>query len=295
MTDSKTPAGQNPTEQLMIQLRLEGVKEANRRARYAFLASTVASLSIMITVWNAYGSWNRFLPFLKGGAFATSEVTQWAQKELLSEWVKDHTISNQVLGIRVSIFDAALLGSVSVYVISMWFFYSLRRANRAIGSLLRDTKDAEGALVNMVYYGVADQLIFAETGQGDEPISDLDTIKDPVPRGIVVRYAYQALFFLPGLAILSIVVGDMLSLALEAPFRQGTPVLLPHLKDMSADEWVKLICMELIAVFLTYEAFKLGWKCLRFEKATGEILKQYSNLLLPHGATGRRAAGRPRR
>lgn len=266
----------NEIKRFTIQLRLEAVKDANKRARLAFLASIIASLGILITVWNAYGSWNRFIPFLKDGTFASSEVTRWAQKELLSEWVKNHTISVGILGIRVSIFDAALLGSVSIFIISIWFFYSLRRANRTIGSLLRDTKNEPQDFVNMIYHGVINNLIFAETGHGDMPIDNLEVIESSPQGTPFVRLAYQALFFLPGLSILSIVVGDMLSLlVLAAPFRQGTPVLLHHILYAPASDWAKLIIMELIAVFLTVETFRLCWKCLQFEKATGKLLKQF--------------------
>jgi hypothetical protein len=266
-------------KQVTLQLRLEAVKEANKRARFAFLASTIASLAVLITVWNAYGSYYRFLPFLSDGAFASSEVTQWAQRELLSEWVKNQTISVGFLGIRVGVFDAALLGSISIFVISIWFFYSLRRANRTIGFLLRDTKDEKSEFRDMIYHGVVNSLIFVETGNGDYPVNDLDA-PIPIKKAPFMRLAYQGLFFLPSLAILSIVIGDMLSLlVLNAPFRQGTPVLLHGIKYASASDWAKLIIMELTAVFLLYKTSEVCLKCLQFEKATGDILKQYHERL----------------
>lgn len=282
------PTSDEEINLLTIQLRLEAVKEATKRGRLAFLVSTVASLAILITVWNAYASWNRFIPLSENGAFPKTEVTQAAQKELLAEWVRSQTISVGLLGIRVIIFDAAFLGSISVFVISIWFFYSLRRANRTIGFLLSDTREEGDPIKNLIYHGVVNHLIFAETNHGekdapkDVPIRSLDEALVTTKVTLFLRYSYQALFFLPFLAILSIVVGDMLSLLLlDAPFREGTSPILEEMKKASVLAWLKLIFMQLVALFLTYETLKLCWKSLEFERGTGKILKQYYDSLHP--------------
>ncbi|SRR6266404_1545864 len=267
---------QSDIQTLTLQLRLEGVREANKRARFALGAAIIASLAILTAVWNAYGSWNRFVPLVP--QFATSEVTRLAQEELLKEWVKNQTVSVDILGIRVSIFDGALLGSIGLFVISLWLFFSVRRANRAIGFLLHDTKKEKLGLdiLRMVYHGVISTLIFIDTGNGDYPVCNLDDIGGPHQRALFVRWAYRGLFFLPAVAIASIVIGDMSSLFfLAAPFRQGNPQLF---KDPQVPNgWVlgKLIGMELIAVVLMIQTFICCWKCQRFETCTSEVIKEF--------------------
>src|SRR5262245_54368312 len=122
-----------------LQLRLEAVRESVNRARSAFIIATVASLLILMPAWNAYLSWYRAFamreePYAAGGVSPVDE----AQKQLVAEWVKNQTITTGILGVRVGISDAAVVGALSLYVVTIWLYFSLRRANRTIGYLLQD-------------------------------------------------------------------------------------------------------------------------------------------------------------
>ncbi|HEV7860353.1 MAG TPA: hypothetical protein VGO91_17180 [Pyrinomonadaceae bacterium] len=284
ITPTPLPGDHDEIKRLTIKSRIEAVQEAAKRARSAFIALIISSLSILITMWNAYGSWNRFLPLMSEGKFATSEVTQTAQKELLAEWIKDQTISVGLLGIRISATDAALLGSIGLYVITIWFYYSIRRMNNIIGSLLVDTRKEKHEFLEWIYYGVTGSLIFSAPDPGDRPIKSLRYPADQDGPGIFVRYAYKFLFFLPVLAIVAIVVGDILSLvALSAPFRQGTPVLIRNIINYATiSEWAKLIIMELVAVLLILETLRLCWRCVQFENGTENVIKDYHEHLKGH-------------
>lgn len=115
----------------MLHFRLESVSESLKRARLAFLVSTIVSVAVIIVVWNAYLSWDRVHVLRE--QWATNEITREAQKQLISGWVKNRIISLPLLGIRIGVSDAAPLASFSLLIINIWYFYCVRRDNRLNG------------------------------------------------------------------------------------------------------------------------------------------------------------------
>lgn len=115
----------------MLHFRLESVSESLKRARLAFLVSTIVSVAVIIVVWNAYLSWDRVHVLRE--QWATNEITREAQKQLISGWVKNRIISLPLLGIRIGVSDAAPLASFSLLIINIWYFYCARRDNRLNG------------------------------------------------------------------------------------------------------------------------------------------------------------------
>ncbi len=202
-------------EMAVIKVRLKGSIEAVKRARLAFLASTVASLAVFITEWNAYLSWYRRFPLKE--KLPDNEVTREAFKYVLQEFVESRVITISLLGIRVGVSDMAVLGSLTLLVFSIWLFFSIRRHNHATGSLLRDTRNLELSVKRLVYYGVTSFLVFTTVSSYDEAIGTLEdmpsTREARLSRGVVTL-----LFYLPALVIVLTILADVLSMPLKLCF-----------------------------------------------------------------------------
>src|SRR5256885_5750853 len=142
-----------------LQIRLESIRDGEARSRLAFIVATVISLSLLIVGWNAYLSWYRtnyaLMPDLRG-----NDLEKYLQKELLSQWVKGRAINVSLLGIQVMISDAHVLGSVALFVTSIWFFLSVRRDNHSIGLLLRETQGAADAQRRLIFREIVSCLVF---------------------------------------------------------------------------------------------------------------------------------------
>src|SRR6266404_3281161 len=104
-------------ELAVVKIRVKGCIEAVKRARLAFLASTIASLAVFITEWNAYLSWYRRFPLKEH--LPENEVTREAFKYVLQEFVESRVITISLLGIRVGVSDMAVLGSLTLLVFSI--------------------------------------------------------------------------------------------------------------------------------------------------------------------------------
>jgi hypothetical protein len=274
-----------PTEQLStisletIKMRLSAVKESVNRARFAFLVSTIASLTLIIAAWNAYGSWYRdfALREVPYASQATSVVDE-AQKQIISEWVKNQTIAINLLGIRIGISDAAIVGALGLWVIAIWLYFSMRRANRAIGFLLFETQTSSCELQLMIFVSIATSMVFSDIGGGDQPIDNLKELpsKDNYP---IVRKAVRLLFYLPVFTIFSIVFIDGLSIfLLSSPFRDGHRPLWYALKGAPIQTWVQVVVWEGVAIGLGILTYQLCRKTVAFEEAIGKVIQEYLQL-----------------
>jgi hypothetical protein len=116
------------------------------------------------------------------------------RKLLLSEWVKNSVVSVGLLGIRVATNDLAVIGGVALSIITIWFFFNVRRENREIWSLFRDlhySKNLDWEIKYMAYQVVEQSMIFLETGKNDQPKNDiLDKpfwYRNPFPEEFILK------------------------------------------------------------------------------------------------------------
>jgi hypothetical protein len=157
----------------------------------------------------------------------------YGRYQLVSEWYKNRIIQVGLLGIRVSVSDLSVMGSFTLVVISIWFFYCQRRENFALVTLLRDvhTQHRDNYdLRRMVLEGIKGGMVFSRVEQSDEPLAGLE--QGPAASGgtsptesrerkqkrsftdIVLWF----LSFLPFWAIVAILFRDFVA------FRQQSPI-----------------------------------------------------------------------
>jgi hypothetical protein len=163
---------------------------------------------------------------------------------LVAEWYKNRIIQIGLLGIRLSVSDLSLIGSLTLVVITIWFFYGQRRENEALVTLLRDVHQSHRgtaglAIREMVYQGVKDSLVFIRTGDTDDPLVGLED----VPKGDVAESKSERssdtpanriehktftdrvlrfLSFLPFWTIMAIIFHDITALLMHSP-PSGSP------------------------------------------------------------------------
>jgi len=141
--------------------RLACAHDTQSRTRLAFIAITIISIAIIVAEFNSYFSW--YVQFLTGGSNFPLPITDCdthqnidgctfpqhinnaaaeAQKALIDEWIKSNRVTVSLLGVNFGMSDAAILGSISLFILSLWFFACIRRENHLIADLLIDAKKA---------------------------------------------------------------------------------------------------------------------------------------------------------
>src|ERR1044072_262728 len=112
-----------------IAARLDAVRAAQTQTRLTLIAMAVVSAMMLITSYNAYFSYD-YVFITDKTEFARStdqtKVPQTLLNEALRDWANARTIQVPLLGIRVSVDDAAVLGTGVLALLSVWLVLAAR-------------------------------------------------------------------------------------------------------------------------------------------------------------------------
>jgi hypothetical protein len=258
-----------------IEMRLASVKESIQRTRFVFIVTTIASTAIIFTLWNASYSRDRtmafgqrFRPQVLSNVNDPCEILELAsqtepqpsltpndkrelphehgKRVLLEEWYKSRSIQVDLLGIHLSVSDLPVIGSFTLVIITIWFFYAQRRENRALVTLLQDVhKEHRNDLEvrKLVFHEIKNSLLFIKTEEGDEPLRGLhserkisqsspstsskkgqgttvdpeDSIETPKEKKTLTTRILDILSYLSFWTIVAIIVRDVIALFMYSP------------------------------------------------------------------------------
>lgn len=272
----------NDSREKAIQIRLQAAQEAQQRTRLALFALIVVSITMITAGWNAYLSWYRSIAFSLRDLSKIDGINV-LQSELLREWVRSRMINISILGIRVGVDDAPQLGALTLFVISIWFFFSTRRENYTIGYLLRETREDDHDTRWMIFHGIISFSVFTNISNVDNPIN---SVRGPAPRDNTVdfaRPAYRTLYFLPSIAIAMLLIQDVLSVFLLAsPFRESQDSALWSL--LNKHDVIYSFIWWAFSIAFGVLTFILCLKSMKFSMATEQVLTEYWDEIRPSQA-----------
>jgi len=238
-------------------------RDAQNRTRYAFIAVTVVAVAIMFVLFNGALSWSRLAP--------RHPPEEKVQQTITQQWLKSTRITNSLLGIDVGVDDIPIVGSFSLYILAVWFFYSIRRENHLIARLLIDSKTGEDKkFTPEIFHGVCSYLVFTTLTKDDEPIDNVDP-KTKLSLIFYLRPTFVALIYLPAITIAFMIIADIVTLY----FLSIRTPNISMLENMSPPQWVHFAIRNGIALVAGTTIYHLCTQILRFERATGKILREY--------------------
>jgi hypothetical protein len=266
-----------PNYDRLWDLRIAAARDGQIRTRFAFLASTVISVALLIAVFNFEFSWIR--SFAKDTEWSGTDIQEEVQKDLIKNWIDTGRLNISLLGVAVGGSDASLVGSVALYILTTWFFYCIRRENHLIGRLLTEAHEKQDRdLIRAVYHGITSYTVFTTIGD-DEPICyrKLQAPKLAVPHN---RLTFMALVFLPVLAILLMIGTDIISLCRSAVARNPKLTLLSKLADPEVTQLGRIEFAAFIFLLLVF------FQCCRIricEMKTEGLLQWFHNEYIYQG------------
>jgi hypothetical protein len=280
-----------------IKLRLEGTKAAVARFRFAFLVSMIASGAILVTAWNAYLSPEskfalqpnlrqdkQFTPEMEMPDDArklspenTPEANQ-VQREIISEWVKNRAISVSLLGVRVSVEDFPVLGSLGLLIIVVWLSYSIKIENINIGNLLKHAYGFPNWEDRYFVFEGLTAYLMVDLGHSNKPIESFEQPTNLSSRRRLVPPLTELLLLLPALTIMLIIAADIWTLFFAvSPFYPSAVTLW---RILDAHERISRIAIDSFACFVFLPTARLCFRVRRYEKATGKLVVNFRNHLL---------------
>jgi hypothetical protein len=255
--------------------RFEAIAEAQRRSRWSVLASVLVSGAILAAEWNSYFSWDRLW------ANRRAAPSHWGQTKLLEEqikaWIETNTVDVALLGIRVSVSDAAVLGSVALLIAAFYMCMSLRRENEEVGTLLIDASSLNEVERERVFGRLRSSMLFTGLSKTAAPITSLDRKKRATTRIPFGEIVLKLLTYLPAVTIFVIVASDIYFASMyESPWHQNAQSAWLTLPLQFR---VQLVVMDLFAgvagcVAAVYCRFASGYRA-----GTQSVIEEFASTL----------------
>lgn len=271
--------------------RVEAARVCQQRTRWTLAVLGIISLTMMAASYNAYLSFDY--------EWALNEARHWKPEEKnnvrdilveqgLRTWGDSRTVDLSLLGLRVSVDDAVVIGPVAMLFVSTWLFVSCRRENHVIGQLLlhvfrasESTLGAEETLrINqrkwLVFQSVTSNSLLTNFNYSFEPISSLQG-DDPASSSsshachCIGRWILQGVdivfFALPLFACIFTFVLDRTGYVRESPYQ---PLQVPPGDSLYSSFYptsvIGLTCMIALGA--------MCWQSLQYALATGRLLEE---------------------
>jgi hypothetical protein len=131
----------------------------------------------------------------------------------MRSWIETQVVAITLLGIKISVSDFAIVGSLALILCNFYSLLSLRRENHAIGYLFQDIHDKMEEFGYHAFALVSSYMVFNLSGthrfgRTDGPIKFLNKKNNPVRKIPFIRPGAYVLHFLPVLPIFLTMVCD---------------------------------------------------------------------------------------
>ena len=226
----------------------------------------------------------------------------------MHSWVDTQVVSIALLGIKISVSDFAIVGSLALGICSLYLLLCVRRENHEIGYLFRDIfgdgkEDAQNENVKKhgyhAYTMVTSYMVFNLAGRhgNDGVISTVDKETNKGNRGRTIwgiRFASGLLDFLPALTILLTILcdfgwtrwTDQLTqlfghVFLLSPFRAHHPDSV--YSAFEGPERIYFWCAEIVAFIAVIVLGLMSYKVNNFDMGTTQLLEEVSTRLVSAG------------
>lgn len=261
------------------------------------------SMMMLIAFYNTYLSYDYYQ--LRQFRERHDTRAEMLATESGKNWTSSRIVSVPLLGIRVSVDDAAVLGTIVMFVLSMWLLLVTRRENLTIGSLLRDTCTTN-ALPNerqdpaarrdrasanergwLIFHAIAANSLFVTLDPSLSIISSIDTGPQHRPARLAARLSTKGFQFIRWFFFLFPVVTVALAVALDirsyfVPDPLATTAVLTR---AAAYPELRHAFWQAVAVYLCC-GLPLILCCVRashYSQATGKILQEYGDRIRSAG------------
>lgn len=299
-----------------VENRIDAIHDTVKRARSALLLCILASGAMFLCLWNTYASWDRDFAFLDDsdsqgvdGKLSLSDKTKAAwenhvnalpqhlHEHQLHSWIDTQVVSVALLGIKISVSDFAIIGSVALAICSLYLLLCVRRENHEVGYLFREMSEDELRSYGPHALAMVSSFMVFNLSDDGSPDGVMRSLKaKPIERKILlIRKASYLLDFFPAITIAATILcdfgwtfwktnyGHVLFLS---PFRPLAGNTAFH--GFSPGEVIYFCFAEVFALTAVVVLWRMSRLIKAYDKGIRELLDEVSEWLIGQGLIERR-------
>ena len=255
---------------------VQASQEAIRRFRFVFILISVTGILILSAQMNGRFAW---LQSTRKRTANTDDVDLIETRKVIKESLyRDlYVTSVPLIGLKISIYDIEVIGSIALWILAIWFFVASRRENHAVRAIVKTAKSVtDKDCLGYLFHGL--QLHFVL--QPLTPFSEDDTEekKEKVFFGAIVNLAIRLTSYMPFWVPLVAICFDLESLfSTDAAIHSATKTLWSGLPDKDRVEcFVRMAICGLLALVSLFWLWR-SWIWADRTHHYLETLQQYMN------------------
>jgi hypothetical protein len=266
-------------EEKRLAALVDAAEHAIQRARYVFIAINIAGIIMVVAQFNAA------LPWIRHSVYRLAEIEQSKARTGIDSQmqpVRDVRLdlferelammSVPLLGMKIHSSDLSVLGSLAMAVLSIWFYFSVRRENHVVAEIaqianhaLDDTTVPESTeKARYLFHAVAHYFVFTTTTERDTP-------RGEKPR-VGARLVVKVLMYMPVWVPLVMVACDLLSMSLPLAWLRILPTYEIGWQRLYVFEAVEQVLRDCLGVAIAAYTFGRCRDAARFDDATRQEL-----------------------
>ena len=250
-------------QQAKFSALLEACSHAINRARYVFAIINIAGIAILAALFNSTLPWLRNAIERAKLAIPPPDHLPFIKHTMYEElW----TISIPLLGIKFSVFDVSVIGSTCLFVLALWYYYSVRRENQVVHIVVGEANSAlaeSKECARYLYHGIAHYFVFTTRLEANIPAGQVP-LAGPTA-------AIRALLYMPAWVPLLIVISDLFTVV--APYKLAFDPANALWTHLSTPEKSEVIIRLVFALTATFCSYRLCRQSVLFDTATRRELE----------------------
>jgi len=289
--------------------RLNGANASQSQTRLTLAVMAIVSVMMLITTYNAYFSYDyNWLLSEKDLKVDPTTAAGILREQAFKDFAAARIVQVSLLGIRVSVDDAPVVGTAILLLLSLWLLLVTRRENYTVGFLLRDTdseRDVPDVQTSVQSFTAEQRWRIFHSVLANSVLLTLNPslarFRSLRQRGFTIagrrmkvlnvlnRWAFigvRAFFFMfPVITSLAVFLADRYSYFIPDPFEPHAATPDFHIAFYRRSMWVYFVCWVPLTMCC--------WRSRQYLVATEKILHEYAaRLRRDLSAERHRSAGR---
>lgn len=252
------------------------VESAAQRSRWILLVSIVISLAQIGSAYNfTFGFLRDYTEYVVFEIINKGLTPNELQSAMMKTWIDQLSVNVNLVGLKFSVADASLVGSIALLIISTWLFYASRRENHLIGNTLIVSSTEPAETKRYVFLSLCGSQMFGTLSNTNEPIRTLNGNK-PLSVG-KTHTLVKLMIYMPVITVSFMIATDLLSLwYLKSVFRGSEETLYTFLdkNNRFGDIMPRLIFTIFFELILLAIVTHILRSVVQFQKANISLLKE---------------------
>ncbi len=158
-------------------------KAAVKRTRWVFLAMNVVGVGLLASQFNSILPWIRNVPARaeRNPGMIDQGVLDRINDQLFDQL---YVVSAPFLGLKFSVFDLGVIGSITMLVLATWLYYAFRRQNMAVYAIYQYANTSQSrerqSIASFLYHGISHYFVFSNICFHSSPITISAYFVDPL-------------------------------------------------------------------------------------------------------------------